>query len=258
MTPETIPQRLLRRLDDLGAVLARRGDAIALLGVGSVGHDLARLDDHSDLDFFVLVEDGAKQRYLDSIDWLEQLQPVVYSFENSVDGRKALFADGLFAEYAIFTVDELRTASFMPGRIVWQRDDAPDGLEALGRLPGPSPYDDPDYQLNEALTNLYVGLHRDARGERLSATRFIQSHAVDRLITYLYLTDTDTRPPQDAFVIERGVERRFGEDVLPLASFVLGYDRNHEAALAMLEWLESRMEVNDVLAAAIRQLCAAR
>jgi hypothetical protein len=83
----TIPQRLLRRLDDLGVVLAKRGDALALLGLGSVGCDLDRLDDHSDMDFFVVVDDGAKQRYLDSIDWLEALHPVVFSFENSVDGR---------------------------------------------------------------------------------------------------------------------------------------------------------------------------
>ena len=52
----TIPQRLLQRLDDLGGVVARRGDAIALLGVGSVGLDLDRLDEHSDLDFFVIVD----------------------------------------------------------------------------------------------------------------------------------------------------------------------------------------------------------
>jgi hypothetical protein len=121
-------------------------------------------------------------------------------------------------------------------------------------MPGPSPYDDPDYQLNEALTNLYVGLHRDARGERLSATRFIQSHAVDRILTYLYLTEPGAPPQQDAFVVERGAEKRFGHDVVPLSDFVPGYDRNHDAALAILEWLESRVEVNGALAAAIREL----
>jgi hypothetical protein len=57
-----IPQRLLRRLDDLGVVLAQRGDALALLGLGSVGVYLGRLDDHSDMDFFVVVADGTKQR----------------------------------------------------------------------------------------------------------------------------------------------------------------------------------------------------
>ena len=257
MSGGDIPARLPRRLDDLGAVLARRGDAIALIGLGSTGLDLDRLDNHSDMDFFVVVDDGAKQRYLDSVDWLEELAPIDFSFPNSIDGRKVLFADLLFAEYAVFTLDELRAGSFPPGRLVWARDDAPAGLEQAGRPREPSPYDYPEYHVNEAVTNLYVGLHRDARGERLTATRFIQSYAVERLLTYLELTGA-TGGRQDEFVIERGVERRFGPDVLPLASMVPGYDRNREAALAILEWLEARVDVPPTLASEIRRLAAER
>jgi hypothetical protein len=62
---------------------------------------------------------------------------------------------------------------------------------------------------------------------------------------------------QDVFVVERGVEKRFGPDVLPLSSLVPGYDRNREAALAMLDWLEARADVDPTLAAAIRELAAA-
>jgi hypothetical protein len=254
---EGIPARLLQRLDELGAVLARRGDAIALIGLGSVGLDLDRLDDHSDMDFFVVVDDGAKQRYLDAVDWLEELAPIDFSFPNSVDGRKVLFTDLLFAEYAVFTLDELRAGSFPPGRLVWARDDAPAGLERAGRPREPSPYDYPEYHLNEAVTNLYVGLHRDLRGERLTATRFIQSYAVERLLTYLELTGA-SGARQDEFAIERGVERRFPADVLPLAQMVPGYDRNAEAALAILEWLEARVEVPRTLAREIRRLAAWR
>jgi hypothetical protein len=243
----------LQRLDDLGAVLARRGDALALIGLGSVGLDVDRLDDHSDMDFFVVVDDGAKSDYLASIDWLEALCPVEFSFPNSIDGRKTLFSDGLFAEYAVFTLDELRAASFPPGRLVWSRDDAPAGLERSGRLPGPTPYDYPEYHVNEAVTNLYVGLHREARGERLAATRLIQYHAVDRLLTYLELT-TPGIARQDPFALERGAEKRFGPDVLPLSEIVLGYDRNREAALVILEWLEARAVVDEALAAEIRRL----
>jgi hypothetical protein len=250
---DTTPQRLLRRLDELGAVLARRGDALALIGLGSVGVDLARLDEHSDVDFFVIVEDGAKQRYLDDIDWLEALAPVAFSFANTVDGRKALFADGIFAEYAVFTLDELRGAAYPPGRLVWARDDAPAGLERAGRVPGPSPHDDPGWQVNEAVTNLYVGLRREARGERLAAMRLIQVHAVDRLLTYLELT-TPARDRQDVFAIERGAERRFAADPLPLTQLAPGYERNREAALAILAWLETRTAVDPTLAAEIRRL----
>lgn len=108
--------------------------------------------------------------------------------------------------------------------------------------------------MNEALTNLFVGLHREARGERLNAMRLIQVHAVDRLITLLELRNADRGPIQDPFAIERGVERRFDEDVLPPSAFALGYERNREAAAAILDWLEVNASVDTVLAAAVREL----
>jgi hypothetical protein len=52
------------------------------------------------MDFFVVVDDAAKQRYLDAIDWLRVLCQSSSASRNSVDGRKVLFTDGLFAEYA--------------------------------------------------------------------------------------------------------------------------------------------------------------
>ncbi len=252
MTGSSIPERLVRRLDDLGAALARRCDAIALIGLGSVGVDLDRLDDHSDLDFFVIVEDDARRRYLDSLDWLEELSPVAFSFANTPDGRKVLFADGLYAEYAVFTLDGVTACACPAGRIVWQRADAPPGLGEPRRVSRPSSYDTEQWQASEALTNLFVGLHRDARGERLSATRLIQTHAVDRVLTIAGL-HAGGAGQQDVFAVERGAERRFGAGV-PLAAMVPGYDRNREAALAILAWLEAHARVDPALAAAIREL----
>jgi hypothetical protein len=247
-------ERLLGRLEAIGSALERRGDAVALIGLGSVGRDLDRLDEHSDLDFFVVVDDGAKPAYLASLEWLEAAHPVAYSFENTVDGRKALFADGIFAEYAVFTVGELVAAPYAPGRVVWQRDDAPAGLERPSTPPPAGHGFSLEHQANEALTNLYVGLHRDARGERLSGARLIQVHAVDRLIGMLELSGgAGTR--QDAYAAERGVERRFG-DALPLARMMPGYERNAEAAIVILEWLEQHADVDPTLAAAVRELAA--
>ena len=248
-----VPQRLLERLDALGAVLAARGDAIALLGLGSVGRDVERLDEHSDLDFFVIVEDDAKPRYLRSIDWLEELHPIAFDFENTVDGRKVLFADRLYAEYAIFTLGELRAASYPPARVIWQRADAPEGLDH-GHVPNPSPTENADFQVNEALTNLYVGLHRELRGERLAATRLIQVHAVDRLLTFVELSAATIRPRQDLYAIERGAEKRFGPELVPLSSFVPGYEHNAEAAVAILGWFQVHATVDGRLAAEIRDL----
>jgi len=106
-------------------------------------------------------------------------------------------------------------------------------MEEPRGVPGPSPHDDVQWQANEALTNLYVGLHRNARGETLSATRLIQTHAVDRVLTIAGL-HTGGPGRQDVFAVERGAERRFGGDV-PLAAMVPG-----TTGIARLRWPSSR------------------
>ena len=252
MRVNDVPQRLLVRLDALADVLRERGNVIALLGLGSVGTDLGRLDEHSDLDFFVVADDGANEAYKTNLDWLN-VAPVVYCFENSIHGCKVLWDDGLYAEYAVFTLDELKAGSYTGARVVWARGDAPADIEHLGVPLEPSPYATPEYQVGEMLTNLYVGLHRELRGERLAAMRLIQVHAVDRLLTYIDLTGGATSEPQDPFAVERGAERRLDA---PFAELVPGYERNRDAALAMLDWLEARVEVNATLARKIRELAA--
>lgn len=247
---------MLRRLDDLGAHLATREDALALIGLGSAGAELDRFDEHSDLDFFVIVDDGAKARYLESIDWLQAAFPVAYSFANTRDGRKALFADGIFAEYAVFTVEELTRLPHAGARIVWQRDDAPAGLADGAPPPADPAVGTIEFHLNEALTNLYVGLHRELRGERLSAARFIQSHAVDGLIALLHLTSPQAGHRRDPFDSSRRVEQAYPPDVLPLAAMVPGYEHNREGAQAILAWLEQRFSVDPTIAGAIRKLLA--
>lgn len=248
---------MLRRLDDLAAHLAARPDVVALLGLGSAGAEHDRLDDYSDLDFFVVVDAPAKPRYLESVDWLQAPCPVAYSFANDRNGRKALYADGVFVEYAVFTVAELARLPFTGARVVWQRDDAPAGLADAGPPPAAVPYDTVEFHLNEALTNLYVGLLRDLRGERLTAARFIQSYAVDRVIGLLNLTHPEAGHRRDPFDASRRVEQAYPPEVLPLAAMVPGYQHNRRAAAVTLTWLEVRFAVDRVIADAIRRLLAA-
>ncbi|MEV4544621.1 hypothetical protein [Micromonospora echinaurantiaca] len=247
---------MLRGLDDLAAHLAVRPDVVALLGLGSAGAEHDRLDDYSDLDFFVVVDAHAKPRYLESIDWLQAPCPVAYSFANDRNGRKALYADGTFVEYAVFTLDELARLPFTGARVIWQRDDAPDGLADSGPPPAAVPFDTVEFHLNEALTNLYVGLLRELRGERLTAARFIQSYAVDRVIGLLNLTSPEAGHRRDPFDASRRVEQAYPPQVLPLTAMVPGYQHNRRAAEVTLTWLEERFTVDRVIADAIRRLLA--
>src|ERR1035438_7712414 len=91
-------QILVARLNDIGHSLENTGYALALIGLGSVGIELERLDGYSDLDFFAIVEDGHKQRFIQNLNWLSAVCPIAYHFQNTPDGHKLLFSDGVFCE----------------------------------------------------------------------------------------------------------------------------------------------------------------
>jgi hypothetical protein len=250
------PHLLLERLDGIGHSLEQSDHALALIGLGSVGLELERLDAHSDLDFFVIVEPGYKQFYLDNLQWLSNVCPIAYCFANTGDGYKALFADGIFCEFAVFEPDELQTIPFAPGRIVWKQPHVPMTLGQPVAVPPNPPKRDPDWLLGEALTNLLVGLGREKRGEKLSALRFIQGYAVDRVLELADYVEIAQEAVRDSFANERRFEQRYPALARQASAWLGGYECNCESALAILAFLEQHFKVNTEIATAIRNLCS--
>jgi hypothetical protein len=247
----------LSRLEGLAAHLAADPHVEAVLGLGSSGLETDRFDDHSDIDFFVVTDTvDTKQRYLQDISWLQGLDGhVAYSFANDPNGRKALLADGLFLEYAVFTTAELEAVPFSGGRVVWSR--GPYDPLALGAaLPAVTAIDTVEFHLNEALTNLFVGLHRELRGEHLAAMRFIQVYAVDRVLALVRLHPAAALDHPDHFEATRRIERAQLPTGLPLHSMVPGYTRNLDAARAVLTWLTAHHQADPVILAAVNDLLA--
>jgi hypothetical protein len=255
--PQGFPQRLLARLDDIGRSLAQTSQALALIGLGSVGLELDRLDAYSDLDFFAIVRAGQKARFVEHLDWLESIAPVVYAFRNTSDGYKLLFADGIFCEFAVFEPDELAGIPFAPGRIVWKAAEVDETIARPASMPSAPGPRSTEWLLGEALSNLVVGLGRYRRGERLSAARFVQQYAVDRVLELAAQIEAEQPGFRDVFAGERRFEARFPGIATVLPQFVQGYERTPESAAAILIFLERHFAVNPALAAAIRQLCDA-
>lgn len=248
-------ESLLQRLGEIGKSLERKGGALLLLGVGSVGVETERLDEYSDLDFFVIVKPGEKNRYIDRLDWLEDVHPLAYSFKNSDVGCKVLFEDGIFGEYAVFEECELANATYTEGRVIWK--DPMYVNTAIAKPSNPIPslkVDSLDFPLNEALTNLYVGLGRYARGERLSATRFVQGYAVDRILSVLHLLEQEVDYYPDPFGNERRLERRYPRFAEIIGDMIQGYDHVPESALRILNFIEEVYPVNRRLSDEIRRL----
>jgi lincosamide nucleotidyltransferase B/F len=157
-------ERLLKRLDDMGSYLKKCEDSLALLALGSVGVELNRLDEYSDLDFFLIVKKGSKSKYLDSLFWLNDVYPLVYSFKNTIDGYKILFEDGIYGEFAVFEEAEMDTISYSEGRWIFKKPECTIG-NVQSKPFEPVYSHDFDDQVNELLTNLLVGLQRFRRGK---------------------------------------------------------------------------------------------
>jgi hypothetical protein len=244
---------LLSRLHAIGASLAARGDALALIGLGSAGLETERLDAWSDLDFFVIVEPGRKPAYIERLDWLADAWPLAWHFRNTADGHKALMTDGVMCEFAVFEPHELDAIAFAPGRVVWKRAEVDDAI-AVPRKPLPSAQlPDETWIVGEVLSCLYAGLQRWHRGEKLSAARLVQTHALDRLIEL----DALRHPPApgDPFNRERRLEVRQPTLADELPALVPGYEATPAAALAMLDALDRRGAIIDTaMNAAIRRL----
>ena len=245
---------LLKRLDEIGSSLLRTDGALALLGLGSAGLEDERLDEFSDLDFFVIVRNGSKAAFIVDLGWLERVCPIAFTYRNTPDGHKALFDDGVFCEFAVFEPSELSRIPFAPGRVVWRRDGFDESVCApitSGTAAPPSV----EWLLGEALTGLYTGLCRLRRGERLAASRAIQGGVVGNVIELAQTLEAQSSVGRDPFAGERRFEQRFPRLVAELPSFMQGYGRNRESALAILAFLGRRFEVNAAMATAIRSLC---
>lgn len=248
------PAALLARLDAIGHALEASGNAVALLGLGSVGRELDRIDAYSDLDFFAIVEPGRKGRYIDNLDWIATVAPVVYAFRNTIDGYKLLYEDGIFCEFAIFEPHELAQIPFAAGRIVWRRPDFDERVATPVRTAPPPGTHSIDWLIGEAITNLYVGLCRCRRGETLSAARFIQQYAVDRVLDLAPHIEDEQPGQADPFMPERRFEERFPRTAAALPQMMQGYQANPSSALAVLAFLEAHFAVNGAMAAQVRQL----
>jgi hypothetical protein len=248
-------QRLLARLEAVALAVKDSGQGVAVLGLGSVGQELDRLDAFSDLDFFVIARRGQKRHFLDSLAWLEHIEPIIFSFMNTADGYKLLFGDGIFCEMAVFEADELETIPYTQARVIWQDERSAFSFAENNNLPAaPTQAPTIEWLSGEILGNLYVGLGRFRRGEKLSAARFIQGHAVDRILALAPFIEDQQAGHSDPFDQDRRFEQRYPRTAAELPQFLQGYEKSPQSAQAILNFLERHFPINAVMKKAILSL----
>jgi len=243
--------RVYQRMLDLSEFVSVYDKVRCLLGLGSLS-EKERLDEYSDIDFFLIVENGYKERFINQLDWLE-VKPLAYAFRNTKDGYKALYHDGVFAEFAVFDEEEVKTAKFTGGKIYYHKDDF--DLELVKPKFEPKHKEvNIEFNVNEAMTNLYIGLLRDLRGEKSSAMTFIQSFAYGLVIELFPKVFEEENFSVDPYVFERRIENRFPSQKELLVSMRQGVDYNKASAKSILNFLERNFTVNSFFADMIKKL----
>lgn len=172
-----------------------------------------------------------------------------YQFQNTVDGHKVLYEDGIFAEFAVFDASRMNDIAFVPGTYLFNKE--PKNILNTSNVQCPIYSDSLDFLIQEALTNLYIGLARYHRGEQLAAYRLIQVHTVNRILEIHHIKNKDGIDP---FALERRYEQRHPENTELIQSFCLGYTQTVKSAQNILEYLKSLQVVNPVLEKEIKNL----
>lgn len=250
------PNLLIQRLCQISGGLKNVDGVIGIIGLGSIGSEKNRLDKYSDLDFFVIVSPAVQEQVIKSTNWLSSVGQLDFVFKNSDHGCKVLYNDGVYVEYAVFTLEQYRNWKIPGGQVLWAKNcDELFAITDAGQLIQNSLKTE-NFYINEALSNLYVGLLRLHRGEKLNATRFIQSFAVNNILELVDKRHNgETR--QDFFVLDRRIESRIPdiEDLLKI--FVTGYIANVHAAKAIIDWLNHNYQCNQPMSARINTLISA-
>jgi hypothetical protein len=219
--------------------------AIALIGAGSAGAEIGRMDQYSDIDFFLIVEDGFSAGFINDNSWFGRDLPIVFAFRDTDHGNKALLENGVFLEFAIFTQTELAQNGIPGLRTIWSKS----GF-LLPDLSAKQPtVREVSYYVDQALSNLLVGALRLRRGERLAALAMIERYALTNLLRAYRVKNN--LAIQDPFNIERRAEQALGVDFTAL---VQGYERLEDSLEKILAFAEENFEVNASIAQSIREL----
>lgn len=206
-------------------LLARLGveeDLLGLVALGSMSGVPPGADTFSDHDFFVVVRDGAQERFREDPSWLPDPLRIVLHFRETAHGVKALWRDGHLAEFAVFSPDELTVARVNRYRVLLDRADVAARMarvraESVEQARRGAPEE--RWSAGQLLTSLVVGVGRWARGERLSGQQLVRAAGLVHLVSLLRATLPPERlAPLDDLDPLRRLERALPREAAALES----------------------------------------
>lgn len=161
---------------------------LGLIAAGSMAATDHAPDEYSDHDFWIVTTPGEQEHFRTTFDWLPDHKQIALAFRETAHGLKVLYRFGHLVEYAVFAPEELAVTRLNSYRVLIDRA----GIAACaGEIVARTAAEharrqaDPAYHFGQFLTNLWVGIGRHWRGERLSGHRFVRGEALAHLLTLI-------------------------------------------------------------------------
>jgi hypothetical protein len=235
------PAEYDRLSENLCARLMDDGRVLALVALGSTAAP-GRRDAYSDHDFWVVVSPGARASFLEDTSWLPDTENVVSAIRTGERYLVALYDSGHTMEVGVFEPDELTEGKLGAYRLLFDRHGIEERLaEIAARSAGRPPTPDDRSECELLFTSLLTGAARAARGEHLSAHKYIRFFALDFVLGLLVrnkpLARSELIDPLDAW-------RRF-DDLDPAVAAELH-------AILQLPVIEAAMRLLDLTECELR------
>jgi hypothetical protein len=163
--------------------LAKRPEVVGLVLVGSTA-DLARVDEWSDHDFYVVTANGAAESLRQDLRWLPNFDDIVMRPRETDHGLKVVYANGQVLEFAVFDDVELEQAGANAYNVTLDRSNISERMLAIAQKSKPKPYDF-DTEFEVFLGQMLIGIGRARRGELLIAGQFIRSYCLNRALGFM-------------------------------------------------------------------------
>jgi hypothetical protein len=195
--------------DQLRTTLSTRPGVLGLILLGSTADESLR-DERSDHDFWVIVEPGTVPS-LEELSWLPRHDEILFSVGFGPGRRSVLYRDGHTVEYAVFEPAGASAGKIERYRVVLDRGGVAALAETIHRRTveeALAAQGSPDGLLHLCLL-AWTATERSLRGEHLSARRYLDGFAVDRLLALIAAhSPRHGEPPGDVLDPRRHLERR--------------------------------------------------
>lgn len=196
-----------RFTDSLRTRLEADARVPALIALGSTAVP-ERRDRYSDHDFWIVVNPGARATLLEEISWLPDRDTLVARTRTGARYLVALYATGHVMEIGVFEPDEITEGKLGIYRILFDRHGLEERLAEIAARPARPPTPDERSECELLFVTLLTGACRAARGEQLSAHKYLAFFAPDFLLGLLVRNRPFPRPELiDALDPWRGFDR---------------------------------------------------